>query len=118
MSKPAKLGIVIISIFTIYVIFVLTSNKGIGSFQTVRSGGEINQSIHVLVDKSKGFQKDGNGNIMAFYATDKDGEEAIVNLKEAAPAALANAEVVELFGHMHGNNFIAMWAKIKETSTE
>lgn len=118
MSKQAILGIVIVFFFTLYAINVLTANEGIGSFQTIRSSGEINQSVNVYVDRTKGFQKDNNGNIVSFFAKDKDGEQAKISLNEPVTADLANAEVVELFGHMHGNSFIAVRAKKVELANE
>ena len=114
MSKQAKLGIVLVSFLTLYAIILLTADEGIGSFQTIRSGGEINQSVKVYVDKSKGFQKDNNGNIVSFFAKDKDGEQAKISVNEPVTADLASAEIVELFGHMHGNEFIAIRVGVVE----
>ncbi len=92
--------------FAGFAIYILISNE-IGSFEKVRSSGEINQAIQVLVDHSKGFERDRNNNIISFYVKDTKNEVAKVNLKEPAPAAVATAEVVEIFGHMHGNTFVA-----------
>lgn len=118
MSKQAKLVIVIFSFFALYAIYVLTSGSGIGSFEEVRASGEINQSVNVFVDRSRGFEKDRNGNIVSFYARDKDGELAIVSPNEPVPPDIANAEIVELFGHMHGNNFVAIRVSVVEMAQE
>jgi hypothetical protein len=118
MSKHAKLVIATFSFFALYVIYVLTSGSGIGSFEKVRSAGEINQSVNVLVDRSKDFQKDQNGNIISFHVKDKNNELATVSLNEPITADLATAEIVELFGHMHGNNFIAIRVSIVELAQE
>lgn len=118
MSKHAKLVIAIFSFFALYVIYVLISGSGIGSFEEIRSSGEINQSVTLLVDRSKGFERDQNGNIVSFYVRDKDGEIATVSPNEPVTEDVANAEVVELFGHMHGHNFIAMRVSIVEMATD
>lgn len=118
MSTPAKLGIFIFSIFTLYAIYLLTSEEGIGSFEKIRSGGEINQNIKVVVNKSAGFERDRNGNIISFYATDKNGEQVKVSPQEPVSADIASAEIIELFGHMHGNNFIAVQVSIVESAKD
>lgn len=115
MSMQAKLGIGIVLLFSMVMILALTSNDGLGSFPDVRAAGEINQTIQVVVDKSKGFQKDAAGRILAFYARDKNGESALISLKEPGSPELAGAEIVEIFGHMHGETFIAVWAKVVES---
>ena len=116
MSTPAKMGIFIFSFLILYVIYLLTSEEGIGSFEKIRSGGEINQNIKVFVNKSAGFERDQNGNIISFYATDKNGEQAKISPQEPVSGDIAGAEIVELFGHMHGNNFIAVQVRIVETA--
>jgi len=118
MSTPAKMGIIILSLFILYAIYLLTSDEGIGSFEKIRSGGEINQNIKVFVKRSAGFEKNQNGNILAFYATDKNGEQAKVSLQEPVSGDIADAEIVELFGHMHGNNFIAVQVSIVESAKD
>jgi hypothetical protein len=118
MSKHARLVIAIFSFFALYVIYVLMSKSGIGSFEEIRSAGEINQSVNVLVDRSKGFERDQNGHIVSFYVQDKEGEVATVSPNEPVTADIASAEVVELFGHMHGNNFVALRVSIAELAKE
>ena len=110
--------IAIFSFFALYVILVLTCESGIGSFENVRSAGEINQSVNVFVDKSMDFERDQDGNIVSFRVRDKNGELATVSPSEPVAADISNAEVVELFGHMHGNNFVAVRVSIVEMATE
>jgi hypothetical protein len=112
MNNQKKLLLPILLLLTIYAIYLLTSAKEIGSFDKIRSGGEINQNINVLVVGSKGFERDQSSKIISFYARDKNGAEAKVTLREPAPEEIINAEVVELFGHMHNDNFIALRVSI------
>jgi hypothetical protein len=112
MSNQKKLLLPIFLLLTIYAIYILTSAKEIGSFDKIRSGGEINHNINVLVVGSKGFERDRSSNIISFYARDKNGAEAKVTLREPAPEEIINAEVVKLFGHMHNDNFIALRVSI------
>ncbi len=79
----------------------------LGSFEKIRAGGEINQTMNVMVVKERGFKQDNFGNITAFYASDKSGELAIVTMNSPAPAELLTATKVEIFGHMHDTNFVA-----------
>jgi hypothetical protein len=118
MSTPSKLGILIFSLFILYVIYLLTAEEGIGSFEKIRSGGEINQNIKVVVNRSAGFERDQNGNIISFYATDKNGAQAKISPQEPVSGDIAGAEIVELFGHMHGNNFIAVQVSIVEIAKD
>lgn len=112
MNNQKKLLLSIFFLLAIYAIYILTSEKEIGSFDKIRSGGEINQNIKVLVVGSKGFKRDRSSNIISFYARDKNGAESKVTLPEPAPEEIINAEVVELFGHMHDDNFIALRVSI------
>jgi hypothetical protein len=112
MNNQKKLLLPIFLLLTIYAIYILTSAKEIGSFDKIRSGGEINHNINVLVVGSKGFERDRSSNIISFYARDKNGAEAKVTLREPAPEEIINAEVVKLFGHMHNDNFIALRVSI------
>ena len=114
MSNLTKVLIPVVSLFGLYAIILLMPTDEIGSFDTVRAGGEINQTINVLVSREKGFEKDPNGNITAFYAVDKNNNEAIITLKVAAPKEIANTRVVELLGHMHGNTFVATRVTVVE----
>ncbi|RMH79241.1 MAG: hypothetical protein D6681_19280 [Calditrichaeota bacterium] len=108
MSAPKILALSIVVAFAGYVVYLLTGSNEIGSFEKVRAGGEINQTVKVFVDRSQGFEKDRNGRIVAFYVRDRNGARAKVSPKEPVPASVLGAEVVELFGHMHGNNFVAV----------
>jgi len=112
MNNQKKLLLLVFLLLTIYAIYILTSAKEIGSFDKIRSGGEINQNINVSVVESKGFERDQNRNIISFYARDKNGAEARVTLREPAPEKIVNAEVIELFGHMHDDTFIALKVSI------
>ena len=65
--------------------------KEIGSFSKFSAGSEINQQINVAIVKSKGFERDANGNI--FFAKDKNGVEVQVSSHEPIPVEIVNAEV-------------------------
>jgi cytochrome c-type biogenesis protein CcmE len=108
MSNLAKIAIPSIIIFGIYLFSILMTQSEIGSFDSVRAAGEINQNVKVIVVKEKGFNRDNTNNIVSFIAKDRDDQEAIISLRKPAPANLSEAEVIELFGHMHQNNFIAV----------
>ena len=114
MSNLTKVLIPAALLFAVYAIYLLKPTDEIGSFDSVRAGGEINQNINVLVNKAKGFERDPNGNITAFYATDRNNNEAIISLKQPGPKEIANTRIVEILGHMHGNNFIATRVTIVE----
>jgi hypothetical protein len=107
-----KVLIPVVLVFVAYAIYVISPTDEIGSFEKVRAGGEMNQSVNVYVDASKGFEKNHSGNVTAFYALDKDGDVAIISLNEPAPEEIMKAKVVELFGHMHGNNFKAISVEV------
>ena len=96
MSNLTKLLIPTLLLLGIYIAFIFAPSDEIGSFDKVRAGGEINQSVYVKVATSRGFERD------------KDGYEAKVNLKKPAPNEIINATVVELFGHMHSDLFVAV----------
>lgn len=98
-------------VFAGYAIYTLISDE-IGSLEKVRSSGEINQSVQVLVDHSKGFERDHNNNIIGFHVKDMKNVVAKVSPKEPLPQGVETAEVVELFGHMHGNTFVAQRVSI------
>lgn len=109
MNKLSKLILPVILIVVI-VIFYLTyfaPTKQLGSLDKFNSGAEINQRINVQIDKSTAFGKDANGNIISFYALDKNNVKVQVTSHEPILAEIANAEVVELLGHMHENGFTA-----------
>jgi len=107
MSNLTKLLIPTLVLVGIYLAFIFQPTDEIGSFDKVRASGEINQSINVKVATSRGFERDQGGRITGFYVRDKDGNEARVNLKKPAPNDIINATVVELFGHMHSDLFVA-----------
>jgi hypothetical protein len=107
MSNLTKLLIPTLVLVGIYLAFIFQPSDDIGSFDKVRASGEINQSINVKVATSRGFERDRSGRITGFYVRDKEGSEARVNLKKAAPNEIINATVVELFGHMHSDLFVA-----------
>ena len=81
--------------------------KELDSFDKFTPGSEINQRVNAAVVKSKGFERDANGGIVSFYATDKNNVELKITFHEPAPEEIVNAEVVEILGHMHGSNFTA-----------
>lgn len=100
---PIILAVILALIYFIY----FAPTKELGSFSKFGGGSEINQKINVSVVQSKGFERDANGNIISFYARDKNNVEVNVELHEPAPEEIVNAEVIELIGHMHGSNFTA-----------
>ena len=100
---PVILAAVIALIYFTY----FAPTKEIGSFSKFSAGSEINQEINVTIVKSKGFERDTNGNITSFYAIDKNNVEVKVTSHEPIPAEIANAEVVEVLGHMHENSLVA-----------
>ena len=112
MSKITKIVVPVFILFILYAIYILSPTDEVGSFDKIRAGGEINQSVNVQVVGSKGFKKDPNGNIISFYARDKNGQEALVNLREPVGEEIVSAKVVELFGHMHSDTFVAIRASV------
>ena len=112
MSNLSKVAIPVVLVFVLYTIYILLPSDEIGSFDKVRASGEINQSVKVYMDHSKGYKQDSNKNIVSFYTKDRNNDFAIVTVKEPASPALMDAKVVELFGHMHQENFVAMHVTI------
>jgi len=108
MSNLTKLLIPTLLLLGIYIAVIFAPSDEIGSFDKVRASGEINQSVYVKVATARGFERDRSGSIMGFHVRDKDGYEAKVNLKKPAPNEIINATVVELFGHMHSDLFVAV----------
>ena len=117
MSNQAKIFIPIFLLLIAYAIYILTDTEDIGSFENIRASGEINRNVNVLVDNSKNFERDANNKIISFYARDKYGAVAKISLQEPGPGEIMNAEVVELFGHLHGDNFVALRASIVKLRT-
>ena len=109
MKKLSKLilpAIFIVVIAIMYFTYFAKTDE-VGSLDKFSPGSEINQEINLFVVKTKGFEKDANGNITSFFAADKNNVEIIVTSHEPIPAEIANTEVVELLGHMHGNSLVA-----------
>jgi hypothetical protein len=116
MNKITKIIIPAIILFTVYVYYILSPSDELGSFEKIREAGEINQSIKVRLDKSMGIDKDRNNNVVTFYALDRYDEHAKVGLQKPAAVDISNAEIIEIFGHMHGNNFIALNIEVVKRS--
>ena len=116
MNKITKIVIPIIILFMVYVFYILAPSDELGSFEKIRAAGEINQSINVKLDETIGVATDRNNHVVTFYALDRYNEQAKVGLQKPADVNLENAEVIEIFGHMHGNNFIALNITVKKTS--
>lgn len=106
LSSQSKVILSIGILLILYALLFLLPSNEMGSFSSVRASGEINQSVKVLVDSKKGIERNQNGRIISFYARDKHNALAKVNLEEPATEALMDAQIVELFGHMHGDNFV------------
>ncbi|MBU2444342.1 MAG: hypothetical protein KJ666_02050 [Bacteroidetes bacterium] len=101
---PAIFVVVIAVMYFTY----FASTGELGSFSKFSPGSEINQEINVAIVKAKGFERDANGYIISFFARDINNVEVKVTSHESIPAEIANAEVVELLGHMHENSLIAL----------
>ena len=114
MTNLSKILIPTLIIYAAYMIYILMPNEEIGDLDLVRAAGEINQTINVFVDKSKPIQKDNDNHVVAFYVKDKNGSVATVSPKDHLVADIASANVVELLGHMHGNNFVATRVLVKD----
>lgn len=109
MKKLSRLilpAIFIVVIAVIYFTYFASSDE-LGSFDKFSTDSEINQEINVTVVKSKGFERDADGDIVSFYAMDKNNVEIKITSHEPIPPEIADAEVVELLGHMHENNITA-----------
>jgi hypothetical protein len=114
MNKIAKIVIPVVIVFIVYVVYILSPSDELGSFDKIRAGGEINQSVNVKLDKTMGVATDRNNHVVTFYALDRYNEQAKVGLQKPADVNLENAEIIELFGHMHGNNFVALNISVKK----
>lgn len=104
MSKYLLPAVILGVVVIIYFSYFAPSNE-LGSFSIFDPGSEINQEINVEIVKDKNFRRDGGGNIIGFFARDKAGVEKQISLHQPAPAGFQNAEIVELLGHFHGDNF-------------
>lgn len=113
MKKLEKFLLPALLVFVLAVIYFnyFAPTEKLGDFSKF-GDSEINQTINVLIIKENGFGKNANGDIISFKAKDKNNVVANINLHEPAPDDLENAEIVELLGHMHGNNFGAADIKI------
>jgi len=107
MSKFSKIAIPIFLIFAVYIFIVLKPSNEIGSLETMRYSGEINQSMLLTVNKAKGFDRDATGNLIGFYVKDKNGSEAKIQPNKDLPSGILEAQVVEVLGHMHGETIVA-----------
>jgi len=116
MSKFAKVAIPVSLVFVAYIFYIFQPTTEVGDFEKVRAGGEINQNINVYVEAERGFQRNAANQVVTFFARDKHGSVARVSPKEPVAAEVAGAEVVELFGHMHGDNFIALRVEVVESA--
>lgn len=55
-----------------------------------------------------GIATDSNNLIVTFYALDRYNDQAKVSLQKPSDVNIENAEVLEIFGHLHGKNFVAV----------
>ena len=109
MKKLSKLilPVIVIAVIAFFYFTYFAPTKQLGSFDKFDSGAEINQRINVRVVKSMEFERDANGNIVSFYAVDKNNLEVKVTSHEPILPEIVKADVVELLGHMHENSFTA-----------
>ena len=114
MNKISKIVIPVIILFALYAIYIVSPSDDLGSFEKIRAAGEINQSVNVKLDKTMSIATDRNNRVVAFYALDRYNEQAKVGLQEPADVKLEDAELIEIFGHMHGNNFICLNITVKK----
>ena len=108
MNKIAKIVIPIVILFIAYAIYIVAPSDELGSFDKIREGGEINQSVNVSLDNTMGVATDKNNHVVTFYALDRYNEQAKVSLQTPAAVDVENADVIKIFGHLHGNNFVAI----------
>ncbi|MCL5027813.1 MAG: hypothetical protein M1480_02205 [Bacteroidetes bacterium] len=109
MKKLSKLifPLILAGVLAVIYFTYFAPTKELGSFSKFSSGAEINQNINVRVDKSMKFERDANGNIISFYVLDKNNVKIQVTSHEPILPEIADADIVELLGHMHGGNFTA-----------
>ncbi|MEW6195585.1 MAG: hypothetical protein AB1521_10565 [Bacteroidota bacterium] len=106
LSKLIFPVIVAAVVLVIYFTYFAPTDE-LGSFSKFNPGSEVNQQVNAAVIKEKGFERDASGNIISFFARDKDNIEMKVTSHEPILPEIANAEVVELLGHIHENSIIA-----------
>ncbi|NOX18519.1 MAG: hypothetical protein GXO87_09605 [Chlorobi bacterium] len=109
-QKFALPALVVVIVGLIYFEYFAPKSE-LGDFSKF-GDSEINQRINVLVVKDKDFGRNENGDIISFSAKDKKNKIVFVSLREPAPEGFENAVIVELLGHMHGDNFTAAGIKI------
>lgn len=107
MSNLKKVVIPTVALFIVYVIIISQPTNELGSFNVIRSAGEINQSVNVEIVKEEGFSRNNRNQIISFVVRDKNGDHATVQLKEVPPEEITYSKNVELFGHMHHDTFVA-----------
>ncbi len=107
MSNLKKIVIPTVALYIIYVIIISQPTKELGSFDVIRSSGEINQTLLAELVKTEGFSRNAQNQIISFIVKDKNGAFATVQLKKPVPEEITYAKVVELFGHMHQDTFVA-----------
>lgn len=109
MKKLSKLIFPVIVAAVILVIYFtyFAPTDELGSFSKFNPGSEVNQQVNASVVKEKGFERDANGNIISFFAKDKDNIEMKVTSHEPILPEIENAVVVELLGHIHENSITA-----------
>ncbi|MBU0560449.1 MAG: hypothetical protein KKG93_12870 [Bacteroidetes bacterium] len=106
LSKLILPAIFIVIIAIMYFTYFASTDE-IGSFTKFSPGSEINQEINVAIVKAKGFERDANGYIISFFASDKNNVEVKVTSHEPIQAEIGNTEIVEVLGHMHENGLVA-----------
>ena len=106
LSKLFLPAIVIAVVLIIYFLYFAPSAE-LGLFSKFSSGSEINQRINVGIVKDEKIEKDKDGEILSFYARDKNNVVVPVSFHEPVSKEILNAEIVELLGHMHDNSFTA-----------
>jgi sRNA-binding carbon storage regulator CsrA len=103
-SKLILPALIVTALLIIHFAYFAPSQE-LGSFSNFSAGSEINQRINVIIVKTKKIGKDGN--VLSFYVKDIDNNEVRVTLHEPESKEILNAEIVELLGHMHENDFTA-----------
>ncbi len=105
LSKLFLPAMVVTVLLLIYFLYFAPSAE-LGLFSKFSSDSEVNQRINVVMVKSKRIGKDSKGEILSFYAKDKNNVEVKISLHEPASKEILVAEVIELLGHMHGTDFV------------
>ncbi len=104
---PALVGVIVAVVYFEY----FAPKSDLGDFSKFGES-EINKRINVLVVKEQKFARNKNGDIFSFIVRDRKNKIVFVSMREPVPEKIKKAEVVELFGHLHGNNFAAASVKI------